>query len=198
MNKDNTKYGDYIIIPEYSCLETIYENFTTYITSPDDIKIFSTMKILEIVEIILKLSIINASSLLLNICDTPENILRVSQVILYLPKSSVYSIIPTMIILSSYTNISIIVSILLNIPLSAISSIIGNMNIPIDIIFPATTNRYVILNLIKSEILSDINMPAHKAAIILSDQNIPRYQVELILSNMPFDKSSLISLKMPL
>jgi hypothetical protein len=55
-----------------------------------------------------------------------------------------------------------------------------------------------ILNLIKSEILSDTNMPAHKAAIILSDQNIPRYQVELILSNMPIDKSSLISLKMPL
>ena len=198
MKKENSKYGDYIIIPAYSCLDTIYEDFTTYITSPDDIKIFSTMTILEIVEIILKLSIINASSLLLNICDTPENILRCSQVILYLPISVVYSIIPTMIIISSYNKISIIVSILLNIPLSAFASIIANMTIPLDIIFPSSTNRYVILNLIKSDILSNKNIPAHKAAIILSDLNIPRYQVEIILSHMSIDKSSLISLKMPL
>jgi len=197
MNEENTKYGDYIITSQYN-LDSIPENFTTYITCTDNIKMFDNMKILEIVEIILKLSIINSAIFLSNICNTTENIQRVSQVLLYLPNTVVYLIIPTMIITSSKISISTIVSILLNMPLTAIASIIGNMSIPLDIIFPISTNRYKILNKIKSDILSDENIPVHKAALILSDSNIPRYQVDIILSNMSINKSSLILLKIPL
>jgi len=197
MNEENTKYGDYIITSQYN-LDSIPENFTTYITCTDNIKMFDNMKILEIVEIILKLSIINSAIFLSNICNTTTNIQRVSQVLLYLPNTVVYLIIPTMIITSSKISISTIVSILLNMPLTAIASIIGNMSIPLDIIFPISTNRYKILNKIKSDILSDENIPVHKAALILSDSNIPRYQVDIILSNMSINKSSLILLKIPL
>jgi hypothetical protein len=184
----NKEYSDYIIIPAYSDLETIHENFSIYNT--DDINIFTDMTISEIVNIILKLSIINASTLLANISSVNENIQRVSLVLLYLPITSVYSIISTMIIISSQINISIIVSILLNLPISAVASIIENINIPLDIIFPVNTNRYIIINLIKSEIIS--NMPIHKAAVILSESNMSISQINLILSHIQPDKASLI------
>jgi len=174
MIKEYRANGDYIIIPICHSLETIHENFTTYINSPDDIKILETMTIPEIAEIILKSSIINGSSLLASISDVPENISRVSQILLQLPITHVYSIIPTMSIISKRISIPIIVTILLNMPISVIASIIGNMNIPQVITFPVTTNRSSILYLIKSELLSDINMPIDKAALILSDSNIPR------------------------
>jgi hypothetical protein len=136
---------------------------------------------------------INCASLLSNICYTPNNILRVSQILLYLPITSVYSIIPSMIIISQLS-ISIIATILLNMPITATASIIAKINIPLDILFLDNTNRYIILNSIKSDIISA--MPNHKAAVILSNSNIPKYQIDLILSHMSTEKSSLILSKM--
>lgn len=184
---------EYIATGEY----LINEHFSAYINVPDDIKTITTLTIDQIVTIISKLNIISSSSSLLStFCDTPENIQRVSQILLRLPINTVYSIIPTMTIGPSNIDISIIVSILLNMPISIIALIITNMNIPQIIIFPTESNKSNMLYLLKATILSDPMMPIDKAALILSDYNMSSCQAELILSSMSKETSLLILSKM--
>ena len=75
-------------------------------------------------------------------------------------------------------------------PISAVASIIENINIPLDIIFPANTNSDIIITIINSEIIS--NMPIHQAAEKLSESNMSISQINLILSHIQPDKASLI------
>ena len=133
MSKEYTANGDYIITPR-----NIKEKFTSYINVPDDINTLSNMTIDEIVNIISQLSIIDSASLLSTMSDTPENILRVSQILLMLPLENVYSIIPTMMEQRSNMSTSIIVLILLNMPISTIALIIANMKIPQLLTIPVT------------------------------------------------------------
>ena len=187
MSKEYTAYGNYVI----------NENFTAYINVPDKINTFSNMTIDQIVTVLPSLTIIDIASLLSTISDTSENIQRVSQILLLLPINQVYSIIPTMTIEPSNISISVIVSILLNMPIPTISLIIANMNIPQLIVFPVESNKSNMLYLLKATILSDPMMPPEKAALILSDKNIPICQAEIILSSMIKEKALLILSKMP-
>lgn len=186
MSKEYTAGGDYII----------NEHFSAYINVPDDIKTFSTMTIDQIVHVLSELSIIEIASLLSTICDTPENIQRVSLILLHLPINKIYSIIPTMTIEPSNISIPVIISILLNMPIPTIALIFANMNIPQLIIFPNESNKSTMLYLLKATILSDPMMPIDKAALILSDSNMPPCQAELILSSMIKSTSLLILSKM--
>ena len=97
----------------------------------------------------------------------------------------------------SNISISVIVSILLNMPIPTISLIIANMNIPQLIVFPIESNKSNMLYLLKAIILSDPMMPTEKAALILSDKNMPICQAEIILSSMIKEKALLILSKMP-
>jgi len=173
-------------------INPIKENFTSYINSYNNINTLSNMTIQEIVDVLPQLSIIDCASLLSTMCDIPENIKRVSQILLLVPVIRVYSIIPTMTVGPSYVSISKIVSILLNMSISIIALIIANMTIPQIITIPTTSNYSLVINLQKGLILSDPSMPISKAALILSDNNISINQAALILSNMSFDKSLLI------
>jgi hypothetical protein len=186
MSKEYTIYGDYII----------NEPFSAYINVPNNIKTFSDMTIDQIVYLISKLSVIDSASLLSTMCDSPENIQRVSLILLQLPINKVYSIIPTMTVEPSYVSISVIVSILLYMPISTIALIIANMNIPQLIVFPIESNNSTMLYLLKAAILSDTKMPTEKSALILSDSNMPSCQAELILSSMLKETSLLILSKM--
>ena len=187
MYKEYTIYGDYIIAyqPYTFPNGTTREYFTSYINVSNNIYTLSNMTVQEIVNIISGLSIIDTASLLSTMTDLPENIQRVSQILLQLPIEKVYSIIPTMM-----EHESIIVSILLNMPIPIIALIIANMNIPQLIVFPVTSNISSVNNLQKAIILS--SMPVSKAALILSHSNMPTCQAALILSNMSKDISSLI------
>jgi hypothetical protein len=121
----------------------------------------------------------------------------VSQILLLLPINKVYSIIPTMTIKPSNISISVVVSILLNMPIPTISLIIANMNIPQLIVFPLGSNKSNMLYLLKAAFLSDPMMPTEKAALILSDKNMPVCQAEMILSSMLKETALLILSKMP-
>jgi len=186
MNKEYTIYGDYII----------NEYFSSYTNVTNNIYTFSTMTNNQIINVLFDLSINNIASILSTMCDSPENIKRVSEILLWLPMNKIYSIIPTMTIGPSNISISIIVSILLNMPISTIALIIENMNIPQIIIFPNESNKSTMLYLLKATILSSPNMPIDKAALILSNSNISPCQADLILSNMTKETSTLILSKM--
>lgn len=191
MIKEYTVFGDYIThIPEKT------EHFISYINVPDKINILLDMPTQDIVKIISQLPIVEASSLLSTITDSPEHIQLVSQILLQLPLEKVYSIIPTMTVEPSNISISIIVSILLNMPISTIALIIANMRTPQIEILPTTINTSLVINLLKPIILSDLNMPIEKAALILSDPNMPQCQAAIILDNMIKEKSLLILSKM--
>jgi len=168
----------------------LYEKFSSYINVPDNIQTLSNTIIDEKVKILSSLSIIDISSILVEMCDIPGNIEIVSQILDKLPINLVYSIIPTMILDRSKITINIIVKILLNMQLSTVSNILENMNLFEIIIFPNVNNESQFLNQIKSAIISNDNMPIDKAIIILS--KIKPDQVNIILSNLPNDKSAII------
>jgi hypothetical protein len=178
--KANGEYIDY----------NLYEKFSSYINVPDNIQILSDTIIDKKVNILSSLSIIEISSILVEMCNTPENIKIVSQILLKLPINLVYSIIPTMILDRSKITIKIIVNILLNMPLSTISDILENMNLFEIIIFPKVNDKSQFVNEIKSAIISNDDMPPDKAIKILSKINPDR--VTIILSNLSNDKASII------
>jgi hypothetical protein len=188
----DTSISNYIIDQKYYGLETIPEDISLYINYNDDENILS-MTTQDIVNNILKLSIINTASLLSFICNNSENIEKMNQILLQLPITAVCLIIPTMIILTPDITPNI-VSILLNMSIPVTALIIANINIPHVIVYPKYITRSSILYLIKSELIS--NMSIENAAVILSDSNMPIRQVEIILSNMSKEKSSLILSKM--
>lgn len=173
------------------------EDFTSYISVSDKYNTLSSMSYQNIAIIINKtLSINEAASLLSSMSELPENILRISKILLLLPIEKVYSIIPTMTIKPSKLSISTIVLILLNMPISTIALIISNMKIPQMINIPTNNNKSSVINFQKSIILSDYLMPSEKAAMILSDPNISDSQAAYLLLSMSKEKSLEILSKM--